>query len=125
MQVVVFHGWASNKPACYLSTTKAKRVATSEAAKEMVWLKRLIDELTNKQETPIIYIDNEAAIKLMKNPEFYRRLREAVREGIISVLPIITNEQLADMLTKPLLKGRINRLGLITEKHIFNEGVLK
>lgn len=46
-------------------------VAASEGGRELVWLRRLLDELVGLEEKPILYVDNEAAIKLA--PEFHRR----------------------------------------------------
>jgi hypothetical protein len=58
-----------------LSMTEAEIIAASEGAKELVWLKRLLSELLSDfaRKTPVLYIDNASAIKLTKNPEYYKR----------------------------------------------------
>lgn len=109
-----------------LSTTEAELVAASEATREIVWIRRLLEELSIKQDDPILYVDNEAAIKLAKNPEFHKRtkhirirhffVREIVQKGLLLIKPINTDNQLADMLTKPMhkpkLTSHLNRIGL-------------
>ena len=41
-----------------LSTMEAEYVATTEASKEMIWLKRFMEELSKKQENSRLYSDN-------------------------------------------------------------------
>lgn len=77
-----------------LSTCEAEYVAASELAKEIVWLRGFIKELgldDLAKQTIEMQIDNEAALKLSKNPEFhamtkhieirYHFLRERVLAG--------------------------------------------
>eukprot|EP00253_Pinus_taeda_P006689 PITA_06689 len=54
------------------STTEAEYVATTEATKEIVWLRKILEDLQVKQvqSTPLM-IDNTSAIKLAKNPKFH------------------------------------------------------
>lgn len=64
--------WASRKQSSVaISSTEAELVAASEAAREIVWLKRLFNEIT-KLEVPTLQVDNSAAIKLSQNPELQR-----------------------------------------------------
>ena len=57
-----------------LSTTEAEIIAASEGAKELVWLNRLSELLSDfARKTPVLYIDNASAIKLTKNPEYHQR----------------------------------------------------
>ena len=61
-----------------------------------------------------IYVDNQSAIKLSRNPEFHKRskhiqvrhrfTRELVEEKEIEVKYVPTQQQRVDVLTKPLLK---------------------
>jgi len=113
--------WASKKQqSVSLSTTEAEFVAASEAAKEIVWLTRLFNEITELGEIPILQVDNQSAIKLIKNPEFHKRtkhidvryyfVRELYEEGKIGVEYVATQEQLADIMTKPLAKGPFQEL---------------
>jgi len=69
---------------------------------------------------PEIQVDNEAAIRLVQNPEYHRRtkhiltrhffVREKVTEGEIGVQKITTELQVADALTKPLHGPRMKQL---------------
>ena len=56
------------------STTEAEYVAATKATKEIVWLRKILEDLQEKQEssTPLL-INNTYAIKLAKNPGFHDR----------------------------------------------------
>ncbi|XP_073817619.1 uncharacterized protein [Musca autumnalis] len=68
--------WISQRqPTVSTSTTEAEIIAASEAAKELMWLKSLYNDLINYNEVPVIHIDNTAAIRLSQNPEFHKRTK--------------------------------------------------
>ncbi|XP_061993366.1 receptor-like kinase TMK3 [Rosa rugosa] len=68
--------WVSNlQGQVALSTTESEYVAVSEAGKEMVWLKGLLEELGKKQENCALYSDSQSAIHLAKNPAFHSRTK--------------------------------------------------
>ena len=51
-----------------LSTAKAEYVATTDAAKEAIWLQQLISEVFHLIDDPItLHCDNQSAIALMKD----------------------------------------------------------
>lgn len=115
-----------------LSSTEAETVAASETAQEILWLSSLLKSLQNL-EKPILYLDNESAIKLSHNPkyEYHRRtkhiklkhlfVRECVTNGELEVKQVPSERQLADMLTKPLFGPRLEILsGQIGLKRISN-----
>ena len=103
-----------------LSTTEAEIIAASEAGKEIVWFKTLIEQMTGLKIMPTLYVDNSAAVKLSYNPEQHKRtkhierryfyVRELVTMNKIQVLQISTNDQLADLLTKALPLPRMQAL---------------
>ena len=103
-----------------ISTTEAEVVAASEATREVVWLKRLLNEIVGLADIPAIRIDNEAAVRLAQNPEYHRRtkhiqtrhffVREKVTEGEVGVESMTTELQVADALTKALLELRLKEL---------------
>ncbi|GFU02585.1 retrovirus-related Pol polyprotein from transposon TNT 1-94 [Trichonephila clavipes] len=108
--------WRSQRQAIVAtSTTEAEVIAASEAAKEVIWLCRLIQGIVNLREIPTLQVDNRAAVKLSHNPEYHRRtkhieikhffMREKVLEGKLNVKQVSTEKQVSDILTKPLMKG--------------------
>ncbi|KAL0721392.1 hypothetical protein Bca4012_035991 [Brassica carinata] len=91
-------------------------MAATEAAKQAIWLQKLLEEITEKScKRTTIYIDNRSAIALTKNPVFHGRskhihkryhfIRECVENEQIRVEHIPGVQQKADILTKAL--GRI------------------
>lgn len=110
--------WSSRRQQCVsLSTTEAEYVALSEAAKESVWLRRLLLEIVPDWNQPLpLMCDNISAIELSRSPIFHRRtkhiqvrfhfIREQQESKEIDVKYVSTDEQLADSFTKPLAKPR-------------------
>lgn len=95
------HEAASDKD--LLSTTEAEFVAVSEATKEIIWLKRLFQEICIQIDTPVLQVDNESAIRLIKNLEFhsidvrYKFIREKYNEGELNVKHVASKNQEADI----------------------------
>ena len=96
-----------------LSTCEAEYVATATTACQVVWLRRLLGELTSVEaHPPALMVDNQFAIALVKNPVLHDRskhidvkfhfLRDCVDGGQIVIEFVKTGRQLADVLTKPL-----------------------
>jgi hypothetical protein len=115
--------WTSQKQkSVVLSTTEAEYVAASEATKEIIWLARLFCEISVLHDIPTLFVDNASAIKLMKNPEFHKRtkhkeirhhfVREKFHEKVMNVEHVESQNQVADILTKPLAKISFERLRL-------------
>ena len=50
-----------------LSTTEAKYFATTEVAKEMIWLQFFMEELGHPKKDNYFFIDSQSAIHLVKN----------------------------------------------------------
>ena len=75
--------WRSRKQSVPIdSTTEAEYVATAEATKEIVWIRKILEDLKEKQEnsTPLL-IDNTSAIKLAKNHRFHDRTQQKSCRG--------------------------------------------
>jgi hypothetical protein len=96
-------------------------VAACEAAKEAVWLKRLMKNAMPEWDESIpVMCDNQSTIQLIRNPVFHQRtkhidvkyyfVRERQEAGDIYVSYISTNDQLADPLTKILPNPRFSSL---------------
>jgi hypothetical protein len=109
--------WASQKQRIVaLSSCEAEYVAAAAAACQGIWLNRLIaDMLGTKEMTVKLFMDNQSAIALSKNPVHHDRskhidtryhfLRQCIEEGMVEVDHVGTEEQLADLFTKAL--GRV------------------
>jgi hypothetical protein len=126
--------WSSRRQPCVsLSTTEAEFIAASETVKEAIWLKRLLTEIGNNGDKPIpILCDNDSTIKLVKNNQFHQRtkhievrhyfVREKQEAGEIEVSYVPTQDNLADIFTKPLPNPRFcdlrARLGITEVPHI-------
>eukprot|EP00253_Pinus_taeda_P018932 PITA_18932 len=96
-----------------LSTAEAEYVAAIAAACQAVWMRRMLRSLGQEQtKATVIFCDNSLAIALSKNSVFHKRtkhidtrfhyIRELVNNGEIVIEHCRTQEQVADILTKPL-----------------------
>ena len=100
-----------------LSTTKAEYVAIMEASKELIWLKRLMEELGKVEEDAMLWSDSQSAIHLAKNSTFHSRtkhiklryqfIRSALEDGSISLEKIHMSQNLVDMFTKVVTKEKL------------------
>lgn len=98
-----------------LSSTESEYVALSMAITEACWLKNLLFDFDVIHSEVILFEDNQSAIKLVYNNENNKRLKhldiryhfimDKIREKCISVKYIKTQDNLADLLTKPLGKN--------------------
>ena len=104
-----------------LSTTEAEYVAAVEAAKEAIWTRNLLTELGYKFNSPsTIFVDNNSAIAVAKNPEKFSRvkhidlrlywLKEKVGVGIVQPVHCPTADMPADLLTKALTPVKVSHL---------------
>ena len=104
-----------------LSTCEAEYVAAATAACQVVWLRRLLGELTGVEaHPPALMVDNQPAIALVKNSVLHDRskhidvkfhfLRDCVDGGQIVIEFVETSRQLADVLTKLLGRLRLTEL---------------
>lgn len=130
--------WSSQRQKLVtLSTTEAEYVAAAAAAKEAVWLRKLLNDLGCRPiGATILSIDNQSAIRLIKNSEFHKRtkhidvkfhyIRETVESGEVSVQYVPTDMQRADIFTKALPKNKFSflcsSLGLIKASTHSNGG---
>jgi hypothetical protein len=107
-------GWASRKlQSISTSTTVAEYKALSEAAKEAVWLKQLLEEIGQGQDAIVLHCDNQSSIKLscklsrlnqkIKHLKVaWHFIKQAVEDGDVQVDFVRSAQQDADMLTKAL-----------------------
>ena len=114
--------WSSRKQATVAkSSTEAEYVALSMAAQEAIWLNRLMSDLGQNMDDPIvIFEDNQGAIELAKNPKYHNRtkhidichhfIRERVMSNEIKVMYCNTKCMIADIMTKALPKPSFEKL---------------
>ena len=95
-----------------MSTTEPEYIAASDASKEEIWLKGLLDEIGRTQEKVNVLCDNKSAIHLARNPTYhskskhidvrYHFLRHVI-DGVKVVLQKIhTRKNYANIFTKPV-----------------------
>lgn len=105
--------WGSERQkSVALSTTESEYIAGSQTVKEMVWIDQLLRNLNQDIEKPLLHMDNQSALKLIKNPEFHKRtkhidvryhfIREKFENNLFDLIYVGTHNQLADIFTKPL-----------------------
>ncbi|KAG6408832.1 hypothetical protein SASPL_131857 [Salvia splendens] len=106
--------WMSKKqPIVTLSTCEAEYVAATFSVCHAIWLRSLLSELGWPQKEPTtICVDNKSAIALSKNPVFHNRskhidtsyhyIRECIANQEIQVEYVKSQDQVADIFTKPL-----------------------
>ena len=105
--------WSSKKqPTVSRSSTEAEYKALANGAAEAIWVESLLKELgVSQQGVPVLWCDNLGATYLTANPVFHARtkhieidfhfVRERVASGALEVRFISSNDQLADVFTKP------------------------
>jgi hypothetical protein len=113
--------WSSKKQTSVaLSSTEAEYMAAAAAAKEAIWLRTFLKELDMLSTQPTtLLIDNQSAMALAKNAVFHNRtkhiairyhfIREKLDDGELAAEYVPTNNQVADVLTKPLAREKHTR----------------
>jgi hypothetical protein len=111
--------WQSRlQPTTALSTSEAEYMSVCAATQEAIHLRRLLADLGFPQTKPtIIFEDNQGCIGLANNPIVNKRtkhidvkyhyIREKIESQEINLKPIRTQDQVADILTKPLPKPQL------------------
>ncbi|GJY21923.1 retrovirus-related pol polyprotein from transposon TNT 1-94 [Tanacetum coccineum] len=105
-----------------ISTTEAKYVSARNECQQALWMKQdLVDYGIRLDDIPIMY-DNKGAIDLGNNPVQHSRtkhieirhhfLRDNVQKGNISIEKVSSEDNIADILTKPLKREPFNYLRL-------------
>ncbi|PKU77531.1 Retrovirus-related Pol polyprotein from transposon TNT 1-94 [Dendrobium catenatum] len=114
--------WTVKKQATVAkSSTEAEYRSLSAATSEVIWLRRLVAELHIPQTSPTtIHCDNPSAISIAKNPVFHARtkhieidyhfIRQQISSNDIALAHISSQNQIADIFTKPFSITRFNDL---------------
>lgn len=109
--------WKSRRqPTIALSSTEAKYMALTDASREAIWWRSLLQEIATVDLTSstIIHYDNKGAGELALNPCHHARskhidvkhhfIRECIANSIVRLVQVPTLSMIADILTKPLKK---------------------
>ena len=94
-----------------LSSTEAEFRGIAKGITEVLWIRKLLEELKcQQQEACNLYCDNKAAISISENPVQHDRtkhveidrhfIKEKLEKGIITLPFIRSKDQLTDILTK-------------------------
>ncbi|KAH9802698.1 hypothetical protein KPL71_001497 [Citrus sinensis] len=105
--------WFSKKQnSVALSTTEAEYIAAGSCCAQILWMKQTLRDYGIKLDHIPILCDNTSAINLSKNPIQHSRtkhieirhhfLRDHVQKGDVVIKFVSTENQLADIFTKPL-----------------------
>ena len=106
--------WFSRKQSnVSLSTAEAEYIAACSASCEAIWLRKLMSGLFNLElDTTVILCDNYSCIKMIENPVFHDKsehieiqyfyIQDMIQKGSIKLQYVSIDEQVFDVLTKPL-----------------------
>lgn len=124
--------WTSKKQqSVAISSTESEYVALSLAVTEACWLRKILIDFNFLMNEPVVlYEDNRSAICIANNPENNKRLKhidikfffikEKIDKGVIKIVHVKTEDQVADMFTKPLSWVKFDKfrlsLGLESKK---------
>ncbi|GKC76372.1 hypothetical protein Tco_1127146 [Tanacetum coccineum] len=117
--------WFSKKQtALAISTTEAEYVSAGKACQQALWMKQALVDYDIKLDDITVLCDNKGAIDLSINPILHSRtkhieiqhhfLRDNVQKGNITIEKVASEDNIADILTKPINREPFNilRLGL-------------
>ncbi len=121
--------WASKlQSQVALSATEARYIAMSQSLHDVIPVMNLLEEMREQDfqvicTKPYVYCkvfeDNSGALELARLPKLrprtklinvcYHHFCEHVRKGLIKIFPIDTKDQIADALTKALVRNDLQR----------------
>lgn len=122
--IIMFGGtaisWCSRKQSVIaLSSTEAEFIAAAECCRELIYLRSLLEELLQEDITIDQNIDNQSTISLIKNgiqnikskhiDVKFRFIHELDKNNFLSVNYCPTENQVADIFTKPLNNVKFNK----------------
>ncbi|XP_059635400.1 secreted RxLR effector protein 161-like [Cornus florida] len=105
--------WYSKKQNCIsLSSCEAEYIAAGNCCTQLLWMKQMLQDYGVDRSTISIFCDNTSTINISKNPVLHYKikhidirhhfLRELVEQNVVSLEKVHTDQNLADILTKPL-----------------------
>lgn len=103
-----------------LSTAEAEYISAGSCCAQLLWMRSTLKDYGFNFHHVSLYCDNESACKMTQNPVQHTRtkhidirhhfIREHQQMGDIAITPIGTDDQLADIFTKPLDEKRFCKL---------------
>jgi hypothetical protein len=121
--------WQSKKQSSIaLSTAETEYIVACSVSCEAIWLRKLLTGLFDlEMEATTILCDNQSCIKMTKNHVFhdkskhieiqYHYIYDILQRGAIKLQYVSTDEQVADVLTKPLSRVKFehfrDKLGIV------------
>lgn len=106
--------WSSRKQdVVAISTTESEYYALAETIREVIWLKELLTDFKILTQNPIpVFVDSQSCIKMVTNEKFsnrtkhiavrYQFAKDHVNKRNVELRYVPTDENIADLLTKPL-----------------------
>jgi hypothetical protein len=118
--------WACRKQGCVaVSSCEAEYMALNETAQESIWLNRVIETFGINNQQPVkIYADNQSSIHLVDKHRYsikskhidtkYHCIQDWKEKGMIDIQYAPTEHNIADMLTKPLGRIKMEKFRTLT-----------
>ena len=112
--------WKTKKqPTIALSTCEAEYISVTHALQEGLFLRQLLNDLLSCSKSIVLHVDNRGTIDLAHNPVHNQRtkhvdiryhfIRQCVQEGIVSLVHVSSNDNFADVFTKPATKPNMSK----------------
>ena len=117
--------WSSKKqPIITLSSTESEYVALTHAAKEMIWLRKLVTEVIQPLlSASTIFCDNQGAITLSKDATFHAHtkhidtrfhfIHQTINSKVIALTYCPTDDMIADVFTKSLVRPKLDKFSCL------------
>ncbi|XP_019058277.1 PREDICTED: uncharacterized protein LOC109116755 [Tarenaya hassleriana] len=114
--------WKSKKQSTVSrSITESEYRALAQTGCELIWIDSLLKDLHISCQRPFnIYCDNQSTLHLARNLVLYERtkhirldchfIRQHISSGLLQPLHVRSNDQVADLLTKPLVSDQFKFL---------------
>ena len=105
-----------------LSTAESEYISAAQVCSQLLWIRQQLHDYGVNIECVPILCDNTSAINISRNPIQHSRtkhidirhhfLRDHVEKSNLCLEFVRTDDQLADLFTKPLLRDRFEKLRL-------------
>ena len=112
---------SKKQPIVMLSTCEVEYAAATYSVFHAIWLRSLLKKLQMLQEEATkIFVDNQSALALAKNPVFHDRskhidmrfhfIQECITRKEVHLESVKSHDQVVNILTKPLKYDTFNKL---------------